>query len=250
MKTKSQTLKMTLIAGILLASSAFAAIAERTDEINGVKLESGKIDSTRFYKGVITKTYPYSIDQVRASVMNFDERCNNEYKSKREYTDKTKECKFHNDNLVESVVIRDIKADYTKDQNEVDRFVIARRVYNRGAFSYNELVKVFEYTNSDNQKVVKINQSMIDDKEVKQYTKPLVSKDTAFDATSGTFILTQISANETKMDYIYNSETTHWILNKEVSVSQVFSSISKSLTDLIDIVEKESSSYSRDIASK
>lgn len=250
MKTKSQNLKMTLIAGVLLASSAFAAIAERTDEINGVKLESRKIDSTRFYKGIVTKTYPYSIDQVRSSVMNFDERCNNEYREKREHTDKTKDCKFHNENLVESVIVKDIKSDFTKEQNEVERFVIARRVYNRGSFSYNELVKVFEYTNNENQKVVKINQSMIDDKEVKQYTKPLVSKDTAFDATSGTFILTQISPNETRMDYIYNSETTHWILNKEVSVSQVFSSISKSLTDLIEVVEKESSTYSRDIASK
>ncbi len=250
MKTATQILKTGLMLATLITTSAFGSIAERTDEINGVKLESGKIDSTRFYKGIVTKTYPFSIDQVRASVMNFDERCNNEFKDKREYTDKTKECSFHNENLVESVVVKDLTPGWTKEEFEVDRFVIARRVYNRGSFSYNELVRVYEYTNDKNQKVVKINQSMIDDKEVKKYTKPLVTKDTAFDATSGTFILTQVAPNETRMDYVYNSETSHWILNKEVSVSQVFSSISKSLNDLVDIVEKESLSYSRDIASK
>ncbi len=245
---KIKTTAFTL--GLVLSAFAYASISERSDEINGVKLESGKIDSTRFYKGIVSKTYPYSLDQVRASVMNFDERCNNEFKSKREFSDKTKDCKFHNDNLVESIITRDIGSEFAKEQNEVDRMVIARRVYNRGSFSYNELVTVFEYKNSDNQKVVKIIQKMLEDSETKKYMKPLVSKDTAFDATTGTFILTEVSPTETKMDYIYNSETTHWILNKEVSVSQVFSSISKSLNDLLDIVEKESSTYTRDIASK
>lgn len=246
MKTKTAAFTM----GLLLSAIATAAIAERTDEINGVRLESGKIDSTRFYNGVVSKTYPYSIDQVRASVMNFDERCNNEYKAKREFTDKTKDCKFHNENLVESVITRDIGTGYTKEQNEVDRMVIARRVYNRGSFSYNELVTVYEYKNAENQKVVKIVQSMLDDAEAKKYTKPLVSKDTAFDATTGTFVLTQVAPGETKMEYSYNSKTSHWILNKEVSVSQVFSSISKSLNDLLEVVEKESSSYSQDLAAK
>lgn len=246
MKTKITALAL----GLLFNSVGIASIAERTDEIDGVKLESGKIDSTRFYRGIVSKTYPYSIDQVRASVMNFDERCNNEFKSKREFSDKTKDCKFHNDNLVESVITRDINSNYKKEQNEVDRMVIARRVYNRGSFSYNELVTVYEYKNNENKKVIKIVQNMLEDSEAKKYTKPLVKKDTAFDATTGTFVLTEVSPNETKMDYIYNSETTHWILNKEVSVSQVFSSISKSLNDLLEIVDKESSSYSRDLASK
>ncbi len=250
MKITTQNFTFGVILGALLTTSAFASIAERTDEINGVKLESGKVDSIRFYKGTVTKTYPYSIDQVRASVMNFDERCNNEFKSKREFSDKKKDCLFHNDNLVESIVIKDIAHNYTKEENETERFVVARRVYNRGTFSYNEIVKVFEYKNDENQKVVKIDQIMMDDKETKTYTKPLVSKDTAFDSTTGTFVLTQVGPSETKLEYSYNSETTHWILNKEVSVSQVFSSISKSLNDLLEVVEKESSNYSRDIASK
>ena len=247
-------MKMTKVFGIILGSlivsSTFAAVAERSDEIDGVKLESGKLDSSRFYKGTVSKTYPYSIEQIKASVMNFDGRCNNEFKDKRIHTDKTQDCKFHNANLVESVVVKNIHSGWTKEENEVERLLVARRVYNRGSYAYNEIVKVYEYKNDQNQKVVKINQRMIDDSEAKKYADPIVSKDSAFDTNEGTFILTQISPTETKMDYTYDSATTHWILNKEVSVPQVFSSISKSLNDLISVVDKESAGYSRAIAAE
>lgn len=239
-----------ILLGTILISSVHAAVAERTDEINGVKLESGKVDSSRFFKGTVAKTYSFPIEVVKSSVMNFEGRCNNEYKNKRTLTDKNKECKFHNENLVESIIIKDLISGQAKEENEVDRMVVARRVYNRGSYAYHELVKVYEYKNGQNQKVTKIVQTMIEDSETKKYIKPLISKDSVFDTNEGTFILTEASPTETKMEYTYEASTTHWILNKEVSVPQVFSSISKSLNDLIIVVNKESASYSRGIASK
>lgn len=242
--------KFLLCAGWLIALTAFAeAKVDKTDTINGVKVTSGKSDDTRTYSGFITKKFSHSLDSVKSGVVNFSEKCNNSFKDRRKYTDKKADCKYHNEHLVETLVVRDLNSGWTKDANEVDRFILGRQVYNRGSFGYYEMVRVYEAKNAQNQRTVTIIQSMLNDKQVKKYTKPAFEKDSAFDDSMSIFTLTETAPNETTLEYTYQASTEHFILNKEISVPQVFASISKSINDLIKTVDAESTLKSRDVAS-
>ncbi len=243
--------KLLMCAGWLITIHAFAETKmDKTESINGVSVQSGKHDSTRIYRGSITKIFPYTLATVKYSVVNFQDRCNNSFKERRKFTDKTTTCKYHNENLVETLVIKDIKKnDWVKEANEVERYVLGRQIYNRGSFGYYELVQIYEGKNTQNQKTITVTQKMMNDQETRKYIRPLFEKDSAFDETTGTFTLTETSPTETTLTYEYTAETEHWILNKEVSIPQVFSSISKSINDLVKTVDAESSLQSRDIAS-
>lgn len=244
-------LKYFLCAGWMITLSAGAAAKfDKKDTISGVKVESGKKDSTRLYRGTYNKSFPFSIETVKNSVVNFHEKCNNKFKDKRQFTDKKADCKYHNDNLVETIVVKDInQSGWTKIEGEVERYILGRQVYNRGNFGYYELVQIVESRNALNQKVLTVTQKMLSDKETKVYTKPKFDRDSAFDKTTATFVLTEVSPKETTLTYEYKAETEHWILNKEVSVPQVFASISKSINDLVKTVDKESQVQTRDLAS-
>jgi hypothetical protein len=223
---------------------------DKKDKINGIVLQTGKNDANRIYQGSVSRSFSHSLPTVIGGILNFTEKCNNSYKDERKFTNKQADCKYHNDHLIESFIVKDIKQNsWTKDPHEIDRFLLGRRIYNRGHFAFYELVQVFEEKNTNNQKTVKIIQRMLNDQEVLAYTKPLLKKDSAFNRTSGTFVLTQVSPQETQFHYEYKAETDHWILNKEVSVPQVFTSISKSINDLIKTVDSESLNLSRDLAS-
>lgn len=243
--------KLFLCAGCLLSVVAYGATKfEKKETIKGVTLQTGKKDSSRVYRGSVSKTFPQSLELVKSEVMNFTGRCNNSYKDRRRYTDKKYDCKHHNANLVESFIIKDLKTTgWQKETNEVDRFLIGRQIYNRGSYGHYEIVQVFETLNDKNQKTVKIVQRMLNDKEVKKYISPKFSKDSAFENSIATFILTEVSPTETAFEYEYIADTEHWILNKEISVPQVFSSMSKSINDLVDILTNESKNKIRDLAS-
>ena len=243
--------KFLLCAGCFIAIHAFAGTKiDKKDVINGVVVESGKDDSTRTYSGSITKTFPYNMKSVSKSILSFQDRCNNSYKDRRKFTDKSAPCKYHSDSLVETIVIKDIKSTgWVKEPGEVERFVLGRLIYNRGSFGHYELVRVYEGKNLKNQKTLKIVQIMLEDKEVKKYITPTFDKDSAFNKSTSTFVMTEITPNQTDLEYNYNALTDHWVLNKEVSVPQVFSTISKSINDLVKTVEQESTILSRDVAS-
>jgi hypothetical protein len=244
--------KLMLCAGWLISLQVFSGtpVLDKKETINGVVVQTGKQDSTRIYQGSVTKTFPYKLETIKKSVINFHEKCNNSLKDRRKYTDKKADCKYHNENMVETLVIKDIKqTGWTKAPGEVERFVLGRLIYNRGAFGYYELVQVFYGKNKKNQNTIKIVQTMLDDKVAKIYISPAFDKDSAFDTTQCTFTLTELSPTETKLRYKYRANTEHWILNKEVSVPQVFASMSKSINDLVKTVDTESIIQSRDLAS-
>lgn len=240
-----------IIPTILMFSTL--ALAETTFDkkeiLNGVTVQSGKVDSVRTFSGKTEKTFPFPIELVKKGITNFSEKCNNDYKEKRTYTSQEQDCKYHNEHLVETVVINDIrKMDYFKNLSEA--FVLAKRVYNRGSFGYYELVTVDEQLNEKKQKTVRIIVRMLDDKEVKLFTEPKFRRESAFKTSNITFNLTAVSQNETHLSYEYEAETDHWLLNKEISVPQVFASISKSVNELLETVETESSLQKRALASK
>jgi hypothetical protein len=217
--------------------------------INGVSLKSGKESAIRTYAGSIEKTFPYSAAIVKKGITNFSEKCNNDYKDKRKFTDDKTNCKYHNDHLVESFIVTNLREmDHFKNYSEV--YLVGRQVYNRGAFGYYELVQISETINEKKLKTVTISLKMLDDEEVRLFSSPKFSKESAFDSSFAKFTLTETAPNMTHMAYEYSAETDHWLLNKEVSVPQVFASISKSINDLVETVETESSIQKRELASK
>lgn len=203
-----------------------------------IDLLSGKKDSLRFYKGTRSIILNEKIQNVLQSITNFEDKCNNEYKDRRELISKKRECKYHNSNLVESKVYKDL-GKFQKESNEVDRYLVARRIYNRQTFSHMDLVVIYESMNTDGQKVIKINQKMLEDKEAKKYLSPPVEHDSVFEIAYSNFTLTEIAPGKTQLEYFYASETDHWLLNKSVSVSNVFESMAKSIDLLFNSIDQE-----------
>lgn len=242
-------LKITSFIALTLSLSAFANSFDKTEELNGVSLKSGKENSVRTYVGSMEKTFPFPLELVKKGITNFTEKCNNDYKGKRKYTDEKVDCKYHNDHLVETFVVKDIRqAEHFKHLSEI--YLVGRQVYNRGSFGYYELVQVSHSQNDKKQKTTTIMMRMLGDDEVRGFTSPKFSKESAFDNSQATYTLTEVAPNLTHMTYEYSAETDHWLLNKEVSVPQVFASISKSINDLMKTVEAESSFQKRELASK
>jgi hypothetical protein len=242
--------KMLLCTGLLLTSHAFALKIDKKEIIKGVQVQTGKEKGLRTYQGSITKTFAYPIDEVKKGITNFSEKCNNSYKDRRKFTDKTFQCKHHNENLIETFVIRDIpQSEEDKKAGEVEKFVLGRRIYNRGDFNHYELVQVIEGKNELNQKTLKIVQRMLTDGEVKNYTKPKFERESAFVKMISTYTLTEVSPTQTTLNYDYDSKTEHWLLNKEISVPQVFATISKSINVFMKTIETELVIQRRNLAS-
>lgn len=234
-------MKLTLLF-LLVSTLSFSlhANTDKTQNLYGVSLNSYKVDSNRTYTGTIEKNYPFPIALVKNGITNFTDICNNDFKSWRKFTPNETDCKYHNEHLVETFVV----------EEKLNRYLIGKRIYNRGSSNYYELVQVQESRNHKNQKMITVHFNMLADHEVKAFTTPKFSNDSAFDKSSTTFVLTEISPYQTHLTYKYTAETDHWLLNKEVTVPQVFASISKSINNLLKTVEAESSYQKRKLASE
>jgi hypothetical protein len=229
-----------IILFILFTFSASAEEFDKQAEIKGVQLKSGKKGSNRTYLAHVSKTLPFPIKNVFAGISNYTEKCNNNYKDKRKFTDKSVSCRYNNDNIVETFYVKDFKTDgWTKEPGETERFLLGRQIYNRGSFGFYELMIVSEKLNEQKQKVITISQKMLEDNEVKVYIEPKFKKESGFNKSLVIFTLTEVKPSETALTYDYVSETDHWILNKEISVSKVFESIGKTVSDLIGTIETE-----------
>jgi hypothetical protein len=206
--------------------------------IDGVKLGSSKKKGVRYYQGEIDNIIDASLETVFATVMDFKNRCNNSYKSRRDHLDKKFNCKYHNKNLIETVLIWNTKFKGKKEKNETDRFMMKRYIYNRGSFQHTELAKVYKYKNEQGESTIKLSYRMVSDKEAKQYLDKYAEKDSAFISTEGTFILTQKDDGKTQLYYKYISKTDHWLLNKSMVVDEFFENMSKSMNNLLITLSK------------
>lgn len=236
---------------LLVSTLSFSVHAknkvDKTQNLYGVSLQSHKVMADRVYKGSIERTYPFPASLVKNGITNFTDKCNNDFKSWRKYTSEEQHCKYHNENIIESFVVNELRPTH---QATGEFYLVGRRVYNRGNSGYYELVQVREGRNDKDQKTITINFKMLNDQEVKAFTSPKFSNDSAFDKSLTTFTLTEISPYQTHMSYEYSAQTDHWLLNKEVSVPQVFASISKSINNLLKTVEAESNFQKRKLASE
>lgn len=222
-----------------MGNNSFAHFT-KIETINAVEVKSGKVSDGRVYEGEMSKKFPYSIETVLDSVINFTEKCNNSYKKKRKYTSDKVDCKYHNENLIETFIIKEIK-NKIHGPDVIDSFIMGRLVYNRGTFGHYEIITINKTHNSHKQQVITVNGKMLTDDEVKKYTEPKFTKNSAFDKTEWKFNLIQLSEKETLLTYTYSAWTNHWILGKEISVPQVFETMSRNINDLIRSVEQGTS---------
>jgi hypothetical protein len=224
---------------------------DRKERQKDVSLASGKKDDVRSYHATTTKVLNYPIEVVRTSILNFTDKCNNAFRKKRELTSQNYDCRHHNENLVESLVMKSLRqGTWQKEENETDRFVVARKIYNRGESGYYELVKIKEMPNALKQKTVVIDEEMLTNDQARDYVSVKFKKESPFETSNIRFTLTELSPGKTELRYMYKGTTTHWVLNKEISVPQVFASISKSINTLVSSIGSEAEIQTRSIASE
>ncbi|MBT3980592.1 MAG: hypothetical protein HOE90_04515 [Bacteriovoracaceae bacterium] len=223
----SAALSETVVDGIKLGD-------KKTEK--GVVLESGKKGDVRIYRAEINKEIEGPMSEVMTKITNFEEKCNNKYKRRRKDLDRKFECPYKNQNLVESFVIRDIKKVYKAEKYETDRWVIKRRVYKRGTYVHNDLLTIKRFENAKKQKTVEIKHIMIPEEEAKKYIDNPADNNEPFDFITGTYTLTEIAPGETLVNYVYLSKTDHFLLNKDIAVGQVYSSMASGTSLAIDTI--------------
>ena len=242
--------RLVLITSFLSLISLSSMAADKSEKIGGVNFESNKEGDIRTYEAKTTKEFAHPVQTVRKAITNFANKCNNEYKDKRKFSSLTSDCKFHNANFIETFYVTALKQKtYPREIGETQRFLMGRRAYNRGEFGYYEIVKIFESKNDKGLTTIKIVQEMLDNEQVAIFTEPKFSRESAFDKSKTTFTLTEIEPMKTLVTYSYQAQTTHWVLNKELSIPQVFASINQSVKDLLTTVDQESQIY-RTLASE
>jgi hypothetical protein len=235
---------------LLVASLAHAsAVLDRKENIDGIMLESSKEGTLRNYHAQTNKNLPYALKSVSKSILNFADRCNNSHKDLRKFMDKKRDCKYHSENLIESFEVTELKTPFTNTL-ELEQHLIGKQIYNRGHYGFYELVEVKSQKNPLSQNQIVITQKMLNDEEVKEYTSAKFPQESSFKTSHIKYVLTETSATSTRVDYYSDAQTEHWILNKELSIPQVFASLGKSIQELFKSVELDSFVNNRGVASE
>lgn len=204
---------------------------EKSQEFD-VHMLSGKRGDIRLYQGTISDIIARPVQDVLETVLAFDERCNNEYRDKRRISDKSKDCPYNSDSLIESVIVRELK-NKKLDKNEIKRFVVKRRSYNRGVYTYNDLIRVYKYMDG-----FKITMDMLDDKSSKAYISTPLNKKSVMKTSGGTYFILPEGKGRTRYTYTFTCSTDHWLLNKSITVGKFFSDMAKNLRSEFNTLKK------------
>lgn len=214
---------------------------DKQEEVSGVMLTTRKIGATRHYKGVHKRTFMHPLEIVKNGITNFSEKCNNDYKSKRNLTDKEHHCIYHIDDVVELKVVKILGE---------NSFLLANHLYLRGTYTHHDQVTLESGKNEQGQATLTIYFNMLTDEEVAQHIQTEFRKDSNFTRRTQKYVLTAISGMKTEVSYEYHAETEHWLLNKQLSVPQVFATISSGVNEIFRSVELAASTVNREVASK
>lgn len=208
------------------------------DKKHGITLKSGKKGDIRMYQASITQSFEGNLEDIKNSVINFEDKCNNEKSDERRYLKKNKKCKYLNQNLVESKIKRKLKK-YTKEKDEIDRFIIFRHASNRGTHTHNDLLKIYQYKNGKAQDEIRVTMQMLTEKEAKKTLSNPIETSSAFLHTFGEFLITVTGPNKVQVTYTYTSKTDHWLINKSISAGKVFDSMSNGFKLLFKSIKQE-----------
>ncbi|MCT4641357.1 MAG: hypothetical protein N4A33_03600 [Bacteriovoracaceae bacterium] len=223
----------TLLITILLTSSLYSSnkVIDKKDynKENDVHLISGMDGDYRFYIGKKEAILKSNLQEILASILNYTEKCNNEYSDRRLFTPKSKKCLYHNSNLIES------KVHILNNKMFAQKYLVERRIYNSGLYTHVDLIQVSK-TDSEN---IKVTQTMLSNKEASQLKKGLVENNSVFNKAIATFNIKKLETNKYKVKYEYSNKTDHWLLTKSFTASRVFNSVSSGLGLLFTALKEQ-----------
>lgn len=196
------------------------------------------LDGTRFFQGEGEETIESNLEKVLVQVLDFSGRCNQDYASRREQTSKDDKCRFHNQSMIESVIIREYK--YPKREKKLlDEFILWRNVFNKNVWQYYDYVTV-EQLDSKN---IRVHFEMMSEAEVKNYIENPKKVDAAFKTTGGEFLITSLGKNKTKVKFTYFSSTDHWLLSSGMAKGQIVEKIAEGSRRTLDSIKEGSTKF-------
>lgn len=207
---------------------------EQKETIKDVNVLSANKDDSIFYLATYKTEFQGSFDRAVEYVLDFSRRCNNAYKKERKLTTKDFVCTIHNDNLIESQIVKDLKI---KDDNPqiVERFVVKRRIWNKGLHSYNDLVTVKKVaTNKGEKRRLEVTHRLLKDEEANSLIIDPVPFDNAFYHTVGTYRMAETESGKILVDYTYETKTDHWFLTSSMIQGSIYSSLANGTRYAID----------------
>src|SRR5690606_17650421 len=153
---------------------------KETNKEFDVKSVSGKKSDVRAYQSKKSKVFKASLEKVLKGIENFEDKCNNDYKEKRNFSDKKRDCPVFNNNLVESRIIQIENSKRPLAKRELRHYLVERNIYNRDSFKNYDLIQIFESKNNKGQRVVTLTQKMLSNNEAKKLIKDPIKKESVF----------------------------------------------------------------------
>jgi len=221
---------------------SFNCFAQTKKTIGDVRLSSHWEGETKVFTAEIEMTYEADIETVAQGIENFDEKCNNEYRSKRKKMKWEDKCLYFNKNLVEAIKIHDFNKEVLKTDDLKPSYLVWRNIYNRGNFSHYDVIKKKKL---DSEMI--ISHEMINPELIKKVIKDPTRISSAFDYMKGTYRLIKVSENKTKVKYRYESKTSHWFLVREFIEENVFENMSAGTTQALKTISKAVERNSRSL---
>tara|TARA_R110000868_G_scaffold132381_10_gene343362 strand:- start:2924 stop:3652 length:729 start_codon:yes stop_codon:yes gene_type:complete len=209
----------------------------KEEKIKDVLIRSGEKSDSIIYLASYKTQFDGSFDKALEYVLDFPKRCNNSYKKERKLTAKDFECVYHNDNLIESQIVKQLKVE-DKNPAIVDRFVVKRRIWNKGLHSYNDLVTVTKQEPKENEvRRLTVSYRLLKDEESKSLIEDPVPFDNAFYYTVGTYRMAETKDGKVTVDYTYETKTDHWFLTSSMVQGSIFESIAKGSRYAVDGIQ-------------
>ncbi len=195
------------------------------------KVEVSRKGDFKTFKAITSGEFEGSLEEVIEGIENFDEKCNNEKRSKRKFIKWETKCRFHNENLVEAVKIFKPMEQKLKKYNGF-QYLVWRNIYNSGKYSHYDVV-----TKNKIKEEVIITHEMLSVKEVKNIIDKPEKINSAFDNIRGTYKVSQMKNGKIKVDYIYESKTDHWFLTKDFLENKIKENIISGTQQALKTIE-------------
>lgn len=236
-----------VLLGLILINAEAEEKYDRFEKIQNVTLQTGKEGSERHFRAFTKMELPFTTEAALEELLDFESSCNNDLSHKREHLSKDHHCKRFDRDVIENVVIKKIKNAKGLEAEEVTRFLVGRRVYNRGDYSYYELVRVFKKPQG-----YRVTLELLKDKAARDYLNPKLKFDYFFHQKNTEYLLSKKSDSQTELKLITEASTRNWFLNKAFSVGQVFQGLVTETSDVLGrfTTEAKRADSKRSFASK
>lgn len=187
----------------------------------------------KVFKAKASAIFDASSDEVISGIINFDDKCNNQKRSKRKMMKWENTCKFHNENLVEAVKIKNYKKNMVAKEYPGALFLLWRNISNNGKYSHYDVV-----VRKDNEEESEISHQMLKESEVNKFIPKNERTVSAFNELKGTYKIRKLNRKRTQVVYYYESETDHWFLKRDFIENKVKTKIESGTLQALKTIQE------------